>query len=189
MSTGIYIIISPMAKVYIGQSVDINKRYRCYQTKPDKGQGRVFKSIVKYGFDAHFFEIIEECAVEDLNLRERHWQDQYDVLGEYGLNLKLTKTTDKSGHLSDETKRKISLIKKGVKFKLKEPRTEKYMANMIASITGLKKSPEHKQKIADAMKGRKFSEETRRKISQARLSKRIPKESIENSNNLPQIST
>lgn len=65
------------------------------------------RSVKKYGWEAHKFEIIEECAMQELNKRERHWQDFYDVLNG-GLNCKLTKCEDKNGKLSEATKEKIS---------------------------------------------------------------------------------
>jgi hypothetical protein len=57
----------------------------------------------KYGFSTHVFEILEECEVEELNVRERYYQDFYNVLGPMGLNCKIQGTNDKSGYLSEET--------------------------------------------------------------------------------------
>ena len=51
---------------------------------------------------------MEECGVEELNLRERYWQDYYDVLSDKGLNCKLTGTGEKSGYHSEETRKKQS---------------------------------------------------------------------------------
>jgi len=101
---GIYKIESPTGRVYIGQSVDINKREGSYRAMHNcKQQVRLYASLVKYSFSEHIFEVIEKCKVEELNTRERHWQDLYDVLGEKGLNCILAKTEDRSGKQSKST--------------------------------------------------------------------------------------
>jgi hypothetical protein len=106
--TGIYKITSPSEKVYIGQAVNIEKRKKNYSKLRCKKQPRLYNSLLKYGFSEHIFEVIEECSIEDLNTRERHWQDFYDVLGKSGLNCRLTGTEDKSGKLSQHQIDKIS---------------------------------------------------------------------------------
>ena len=110
---GIYKITSPTGRVYIGQSIDIEKRRKSY-FKPTGalGQTRLKNSLKKHGVENHKFEIIEECLEENLNRRERYWQDFYNVLDE-GLNCKLTQSEDKSGKLSDETKEKIRRANSG----------------------------------------------------------------------------
>lgn len=53
-------------------------------------QHKLYNSLKKHGVENHTFEIIEECSIEDLNCRERYWQEFYDVLGDKGLNCELT---------------------------------------------------------------------------------------------------
>lgn len=105
---GIYKITNPKGKVYVGQSVNLERREKEYSAmcRSAQGQVKLYRSFVKYGYSEHIFEIIEQCIIEQLNERERYWQDFYNVLEE-GLNCKLTKTNDKSGLLSEETKIKI----------------------------------------------------------------------------------
>jgi hypothetical protein len=62
----------------------------------------------------HDFEIIELCEVSQLNDRERHWQDEFDVLKK-GLNCKLTNTNDRVGKMSAETCKKKSVAMTGKK--------------------------------------------------------------------------
>lgn len=104
---GIYKITNPKGKIYIGQSINIVKRFTQYRSTYYKKQYKLYYSIQKYGYDQHIFEVIEECKFEDLNIRERYWQDFYDVLSEKGLNCKLTQTVDKPAKHSEETKQKI----------------------------------------------------------------------------------
>lgn len=104
---GIYKIVSPSGRVYIGQALNLNKREVSYKYGNYYGQKRLIVSVKKYGWEDHKFSVIEECNVSELNNRERYWQDYYDVLSDKGLNCKLTNSTDKSGVLSTETKDKI----------------------------------------------------------------------------------
>jgi group I intron endonuclease len=108
---GIYKITSPSNKIYIGQTINYEKRIKKYKSLECKKQTVLYRSFLKYGVENHQFEIIEECDIKELNEKERYYQDYYDVLN-IGLNCKLTNTDDKSGKLSEETKLKIS---KGLK--------------------------------------------------------------------------
>lgn len=145
MQSGIYKITSPSNKIYVGQSIDLQKRFKDYQKYNKTGcQVKLKASFKKYGSEKHIFEIIEECPVELLNERERHWQDYYSVLNERGLNCKLTSIKDKSGQLRQEVKEKIS-----------------------KSLTGQKRTDEQKRNMSNSQKGKKQSIET----IQKRLSK------------------
>jgi group I intron endonuclease len=48
---GIYKITNPKGKIYIGQSVDIEKRKYYYQALHCKKQTMLYNSIKKYGWD------------------------------------------------------------------------------------------------------------------------------------------
>lgn len=109
---GIYKITSPTGRVYIGQSIDIDRRFRFYRNMNCKYQPVLFSSFKKYGVDTHSFEIIEECVEKLLDIKERFWQEFYDVLNG-GLNCNLTETSDKPKRHSEETKKKISESNKG----------------------------------------------------------------------------
>jgi len=92
---GIYKITSPSGKIYVGQSKHIEKRFYDYQIARCEQQRRLFNSLFKHGWKNHIFEIIEECDKEELDCRERYWQDFYDVKSrEKGLNCKLTACGD-----------------------------------------------------------------------------------------------
>ena len=122
--TGIYKITSPNNRVYIGQSINIENRWKYYYSLNCKKQIRLHRSFLKYGIENHIFEVIEECDVNELNERERYWQEFYNVLNE-GLNCTLIETSEKLKIHSDETKLKISLSKIGKKrgkYNIKENR-------------------------------------------------------------------
>jgi group I intron endonuclease len=99
MESGIYKITSPSNRVYIGQSVNINNRFKSYRKYNHPSQIKLYRSIEKYGFESHIFEIIEYCDIDLLNKRERYWQDYYNVISE-GLNCVLTNTSDKRKEFS-----------------------------------------------------------------------------------------
>lgn len=136
---GIYKITSPTGKIYVGQSVDIERRTKSYSKMRCKEQIRLYNSIVKYGFSEHIFEVVEECIIEQLNERERYWQDFYDVLSEEGLNCTLTNTGDKSGVRS-----KDSLEKQSKSFKIfnKTPKGILAQNRRVESLKALYKTEE-----------------------------------------------
>jgi len=109
---GIYKITSPKKKVYIGQSSDIEKRKNIYKKYRCKGQLKLYNSLKKYGFNNHKFDVLLECEISELNDKERYFQDLYSSIGKMGLNLKLTKATDRKCQISEETKLKISTANK-----------------------------------------------------------------------------
>jgi group I intron endonuclease len=107
---GIYKITNPKGRVYIGQSIYIERRLKEYSNvNKGKGQVRLYNSIVKYGFSQHIFEVIEECTIEQLNERERYWQEFYDVLTKKGLNCMLQGTDEAKAIRSQEANDKQSL--------------------------------------------------------------------------------
>lgn len=106
----IYKITSPSNKIYIGQTIDFKRRLKDYRTASNLiKQPRLGNSFIKYGFDNHLIEVIEICEVEKLNERERYHQIKLNP----ELNCRVQGTNDKSGYLSEETKKKISIAKKG----------------------------------------------------------------------------
>lgn len=109
---GIYKITSPSGRIYIGQTIDINKRQKYYSNGWCKSQIKLYNSIIKYGWLNHVFEIIEECDFIELNNKERYWQEFFDCV-ENGLNCMYVQTDILPKKLSKETKNKMSLAGKG----------------------------------------------------------------------------
>jgi len=107
---GIYKITNPNNKVYIGKSKDIEYRFIQYALLNKKTIGiKLFNSLQKYGWDYHIFEIIEECDENKLDEKEIYWIKQCNSVKE-GLNIKYG---GEGGKWSEESKRKISISKKG----------------------------------------------------------------------------
>lgn len=111
MSIGIYKITSPNEKVYIGQSINIEKRFKEHKNSINKKQTKLYKSFQKYGFINHKFDIIENCLIEQLNEREFYWKQYYLDLVNNNWKLVLFHELhdEGGGPKSDETKYKIGL--------------------------------------------------------------------------------
>jgi len=172
---GIYKIVSPSKKIYIGQSINIYERWKTYKRLNCKMQTLLFRSFKKYSIEKHKFEIVQQCEREKLDELEKYYIQLFQCYNsKYGLNLK------EGGHnsaLSDITKKKIS---EGNKGKLKNrPFTEEHKRKISESHKGIipynkgcKISEETKKKISETHKGMKCSEETKQKISKAKKGKK-----------------
>lgn len=189
---GIYKITNVKGKIYVGQSRDIDKRFKQYKRLSCKGQIKLYNSLLKYGINNHIFEIIEECNFNELSIRERYWQDYYSVL-DNGLNLCLT-----SGNevyiISDETKIKLSQSKLGDKnpmfgklgmdnpifgIKRSDETKEKYSESKLGNknpFFGKNHSDKTKSKISENKKGLKWSEEAKEKFSEIKMGKNLGKD-------------
>ncbi len=143
---GIYKITSPSKKVYIGQSIDVIKRWRQYRNGHGKRQTKLNSSLQKYGIERHGFEVICQCDESELNNLEVYYIDLYQSFNsEFGLNLL---GGGGSQRHSEETKRKISLAHKGKK------RDAETVKKMSQRMLGKKASEETKAKMRAAHKGR-----------------------------------
>jgi len=148
---GIYKIINPKGKIYIGQSTDIEKRKKQYQNLEKEGLGpKILNSIKRYGWEQHIHEIIEECSLEQLDEKEIYWGLYYKTLEpEFGLNLRLGKGR---GICSEETKNLIR--SKAIGRKLSSEAVEKIRQSKIGNKYNLgrkhseeiKQSPQYKNR-------------------------------------------
>ena len=87
---GIYKIENVVnGKVYVGQSLDIESRWKnhiYHLNKGDSPNSYLQRSWDKYGIDSFSFSIIESCAADELNSREIYWIDKFNSY-ECGYNL------------------------------------------------------------------------------------------------------
>lgn len=160
MSIGIYKITNPTGKIYIGQSITIENRWKDY-IRINKNIGPKIKySLSKYNPNNHKFEIIEECTLEQLDEREIYWKQYYleQNNNNWDKVLFCGLYDNGGGPMNDETKQKISLANKGKK------RTYESKQKISLSKIGNKN-----------MLGFKFSNESKQKISLAKTGKGNPK--------------
>ena len=139
---GIYKITNPKGKVYIGKSINIEKRLDYYKyISLRKTQHKLNNSISKYGFENHILEIIKQCDESKLNEREIYWIEYYNSV-ELGLNIMYG---GEGGRQSQEVRNKKSI-----------------------SMTGKKHSLSTRKKMSESKKGHSmYSDEWRKAISEA----------------------
>lgn len=97
---GIYKITSPTGRIYIGQSIDISRRFYSYKRCDCKNSVKLYRSLLKHGANKHTFEVVELCDTNKLNERERYFQELFNANSDENLNCLLTKT---------ETKKQVGL--------------------------------------------------------------------------------
>ena len=102
---GVYKITSPTNKIYIGQSTNIEKRKKSYSKLKCKDQTKLYSSLIKYGWENHIFEIIEQCDESQLLIRETYWKNYYNVLEIPSLCCRLD---GKGGRMGMDSKKKLS---------------------------------------------------------------------------------
>ena len=172
---GIYKITSPTERIYIGQSTNIEKRFKRYKALDCRTQTKLYKSLLKYGFENHIFEIIEICELNALNERERYWQDYFNSIDKKHLNCLATSTSDKSGYMSKETCISMSKSRTGIKrpigfierlriINIGSKRSDISKKKMSLSQTGKKRSIDSRIKQSLSGRGRFVSDETKEKM-------------------------
>lgn len=112
---GIYKITSPTGKIYVGQSVFIQRRFLKYKRLECKSQRRLYNSFKRHTVEKHNFEIIELCNVKSLNKKERYYQELYNVIGKNGLNCVLTNCNISHKIISTKTRLKLKKGRLGKK--------------------------------------------------------------------------
>ena len=165
--------------IYIGQSVDLAKRFRSYLNLNYLNNRKtlvISRALIKYGYSNFTLEILEYCDSDNLTEREQYY---FDKLNPKYNTLKLAGSS--SGHkLSEETKEKISKSLKGVYVKEKSAlygrsHTDETKALMSSLRTQRSKENNYffgkthtektKTLLGQIALGRKHSEETLLKMS------------------------
>ena len=86
---GIYKITNQInGKIYIGQSIDIEKRWEDHKYYNSNEKTKLQYALQKYGVSNFSFEIIELCKQEELNEKEIFWISYYNSY-EDGYNMTL----------------------------------------------------------------------------------------------------
>lgn len=145
----IYKITSPSGKVYIGQTCRPKKRITQYRNLQCKGQPGIYRSLLKYGWNQHVFEVIHElpsdCEQSVVNNYEILYYELYLTCGASMLNM----------------------MGPGIGGKMSEQAKEKIRQKAI----GRKHKPDTLIKISNISRGKKFSDDHRIKLSKANKGK------------------
>jgi len=177
----IYKITNPNDKIYIGLTSDITRRRNDYAKVKCKSQSILFKSLTKYGFEAHKFDIIDNFT-SDTNFaygKEMFWIRTFmsncskwpemkglnAVEGGRGsIGYKVTEETKQKlrdanlgKKYSAETKEKLSKQRQGKKIKSGWTDDKRKKMSETKLKSGYRHSDEIKKKISEAGKGNKYN--------------------------------
>jgi len=150
---GIYKITNPNGRVYIGQSINIERRFDSYSRCDCKGQTKIYNSIKKHGFLKHKVEVLVYCDISELNEKEAYYIELYNSNSSSDLNCGVPRYLNKSGYLSEETKAKMTLAQTGNKKWLGKKHKESTKIKMSIAQMGKKVSKETCLKISESKKG------------------------------------
>lgn len=162
--SGIYLITNNInGKQYVGQSIDIDTRWRQHINAKDNFA--IHNAIKKYGKENFSFEVLLECPVDMLDVWERDMIALYDCISPNGYNL-----TEGGGgcKCSEETRLKMSNVRKGrISNRKGVPCSEETRLKISESMKG--RIPWNKGvHLESPMKGKHHSEETKKKMSEAK---------------------
>ena len=184
---------SKTGKCYIGQTTDFKRRKREHLNELRKHKHSnlyLQNAFDKYGEDSFEFTILEECEKEQANDREIFWlnnfggfesSNNYNLCQAGGAKGISEETREKlrSRIMSEETRRKISESRKGIKLNLTDERRRQISESNRQRFTGKKHTEESKRKMSETLKaraknhpawgmtGKHHSEETKKKISES----------------------
>jgi group I intron endonuclease len=164
---GIYEIISPSNKVYIGQSLDIERRFKQYVHLHTscKSQRYLYRSLKKYGIENHSIKMIEQLpkdsTQQEIDRMEILYWESYKNREYEMMNIKFPGSR---GKWSEESKRKLSKALKGKKHSEEHIAKRRGKNNgmygkrgKLAPFYGKHHSEEHKQMNRERMLGKKLS--------------------------------
>lgn len=191
---GIYKIVSPTGKVYIGQSYNIHKRWYQHKFNHSKLDCALYRSFNKYGIPSHEFSILKElpndAPKETLTRHEQEFMDYYRSQGVAMLNMTTAAGSTRGRLCTDETRNKISKALTGKPPIVFTDEIRKKISDALKGnkhTLGRKFTPEQCQAITDRQIGKPGkipNAETRRKMSIAQRGKKMPPRTEEHKRNL-----
>lgn len=166
-------------KCYVGSSVNITGRWYQHKTELKFNKHHSIKlqrSYNKHGVDNFKYEIIEECDIETLIIREQYY---IDLFGCYknGYNSVMSASCPMLGMShSKETKEILRQKSVGNKNMLNKKHTEETKDKIRKKLKGVSLSDETKSKMSKSRKGRIVSDETKLKLSKSHTGKILSKD-------------
>lgn len=168
---GIYVIVQKSTgRMYVGKSADIHRRWKDYRREIRKYTTEIFNALRAYGFEAFEWRVLEECSFDALNDREMWWIKELRAF-EIGFNH--TPGGDgmqAGGKHSAEANEAKSVWSRG------KPHSVEHNAAVSVALTGRIVPRAHTDRMTAALKNHVwvFSEDHRRKISEAKTGKKMP---------------
>lgn len=186
----LYQLISPTGSIYIGQTKNLKNRYSTYKSLNCKDQPKLYNALLKYGWDSFTKNILLITDIEHIDYYEILFIEKLGCV-ENGLNcssggaarkvhseetkekIRKANTGRKQTDLTKEKKRRAWLnMDPQIKDKMKKIFQETIKGNQwnvgkhLPDETKLKLSLKLKDRLGPN-KGRKFSNETRQKMSES----------------------
>lgn len=156
---GIYIITNLITgKRYIGQSIDIQRRFHDHRCISHESNRHLKYALAKYGKENFKYEVLEECDESELNEKERYYIEK--LKPEYNV---ANGGQDSLRRYPDEIKKKIS------------EKSKEQWANMSDE----EKKARIKNNLKGPRKGHAVSEKTKQKLRDKNLGKKQSLETIE----------
>lgn len=153
----VYRIINPLGKIYVGSTLNYQRRFNQYKSMKKSSQTLILNSILQYGFENHKMELILECNIDERFYYENKIGFENNVLSENGLNVLLPKINKNQNCMRIENRLKQSIY------------SLNYLTNNTHPLTG--KTPWNKGKEflkgdKNPMYGIKRSDEWKKKHSE-----------------------
>ena len=177
-------------KIYIGSTVNFDQRKKGHLSllkNCNHPNHHLQSSFSKYGEDSFSFSIVKVVDIVSLREEEDFYIEKnksYDrKIGyniekqsnhkQHSVETKRKISESLMGHkVSDEARKKMSKAKLGTSFHKGHKHTDEARKKMSEKLSGVKRGPRSesvKRKISEANRGRRVSEETRKKMRESRL--------------------
>lgn len=154
MKTGIYKWTSPSGKYYIGLATNLERRKKEFLTNPNNytytsNNSAIDRARIKYSdFKQWQYEILEECSVEQLKEREKHYIKLFDS------------TNSKNGYNSTLGGDGCFGCKWGTEKQIESLKNRRSYAGELNPNYGNNHTQQTKDKIRESKIGKKLSDET-----------------------------
>lgn len=166
---GIYKITNLInGKSYIGQSINIKRRFWDHRCISHESNRHLKYALKKYGKDNFKYEVLEECLEDELDAKERHYIET--LKPEYNVT---NGGQDSLRRYPEDVRKKISnKSKEQWENMTDEERQHRITHNLTGHSVGYAMSEETKAKLRDKNLGKKQSPETIEKRKQTMLEKK-----------------
>ena len=151
---GIYKITNPKNKIYIGQSIDIDRRFNEYKKLLCNQSKKLYNSLKKYSPNLHKFEVLEECNISELNSKEEYYILKYNSHIN-GLNIKLASKSSWTGKKRPEHSHYLKQYGSGLSY-LRTDQHKINMSNIMKNIWS-----EKREDIIQKIKQNKIGKKTK----------------------------
>lgn len=164
-------------KKYIGQTIhpEQRKRNHLHEAIMKNSDYYFHRSIRKYGWDKFQYDILEEVGRELLNERELHFIESLNTLWPHGYNQSLANA------LNETSIQKMAETKKKRFSQMTDDERKKLTQKLCESNKGKKRSEETRKRMSESTKKylkenpRVRSEETKRRVSESMKIARMKK--------------